>query len=603
MRKFIWITTLSLSFLFLGFVTNIDASILETSIDRTFTANQEYMLVEEIKTTTVSRAGFKVPAGESETFIIQNFIKGNENEKLEFIENSLTVKNSNGENVQYNIERNDTGIKISVPFTRELRYGDSETFTISYKSKDLVNKNGKIYDIYITPFSTNYQFESEQDTQTFTTRLRIPNSLPEVNFAIPNNRIKTDDDFRIIEIETSQLIGNFAWIQLGTQQIYDFKLSLPIKPSLNNISLYNSYEIAIPRSINTARVKQSVYYTEFTPEPTFIRKDSEDNLIAVFNIPANESSEITIYGYAIIDQLKTDIINNSGNLTDLEDSKIELESLLAPSDFWEVDHPEIMAKANSLKDSENIYEIVEKTYQDIVNSIDYSEVDRFGLTERKGALSTLRGGGAVCMEYSDLFITLIRAQGIPARAAYGHGFDSRVPIEEQVGHQWAEVYFPGIEEWVAVDVTWGESGQKLIGGDLNHLYTHIASQNPDSPPQVKTQYYGIDPLDGNLKFEINATDSISKEQNLMSTEEILSIYEYKEPTRAQKILNEVVGTIAVVDASLTIFIGQNISNSPLAIYLIKVVIYSIPIIIISSIFKGFRKRRKRKIVIKEISKL
>jgi hypothetical protein len=162
-----------------------------------------------------------------------------------------------------------------------------------------------------------------------------------------------------------------------------------------------------------------------------------------------------------------------------------------------------------------------------VNSIDYAKVDRFGLTKRQGAVATLRGGAAVCMEYSDLFIALMRAQGIPARAAYGYGYDTRESEINQIGHQWAEVYIPGVDEWVAVDVTWGESGQTLIGGDLNHLYTHIASSNPDQPPQVKARFYGSDPTGDGVKLNVQAIRELPSNPG-MNPQDLLQKYSKSE---------------------------------------------------------------------------
>ena len=55
------------------------------------------------------------------------------------------------------------------------------------------------------------------------------------------------------------------------------------------------------------------------------------------------------------------------------------------------------------------------------------------------------------MEYSDLFLTLARAQGIPARAAFGYGYDARIGENQQDAHQWVQVYLPGMKEWLSID--------------------------------------------------------------------------------------------------------------------------------------------------------
>ncbi len=59
-----------------------------------------------------------------------------------------------------------------------------------------------------------------------------------------------------------------------------------------------------------------------------------------------------------------------------------------------------------------------------------------------------------CTEHSQLFITLARAMGIPARDATGYiyGGDDNAP--SLGGHAWVEVFIDG--QWIGLDPTWGE---------------------------------------------------------------------------------------------------------------------------------------------------
>ena len=144
-------------------------------------------------------------------------------------------------------------------------------------------------------------------------------------------------------------------------------------------------------------------------------------------------------------------------------------------------------------DETDIYKIIDKTYMFVIDRIDYSFVKKNGLNNRQGALATLSGGAAVCMEYSDLFITLLRAQGVPARAAFGYGFgtsDYDARADRSINHQWAEVYIPKLNTWVNIDTTWGEFGNDLLGGDLNHFYSHVASIDPETPSTSSASFFG-----------------------------------------------------------------------------------------------------------------
>jgi len=77
----------------------------------------------------------------------------------------------------------------------------------------------------------------------------------------------------------------------------------------------------------------------------------------------------------------------------------------------------------------------------------------------RGALWALRNENGDCSEYSDLFIALCRARGIPARLMDGIALwlvdSSGTQSWEKIGHDWAEVYFQNIG-WVWVDPTTGD---------------------------------------------------------------------------------------------------------------------------------------------------
>ena len=517
--------------------SNVHAAILQTHIDRSYTVFDDYMEVVEVKTTAVTRPGFKIPAGQEEVFILQNFIKTDpelEQQKLQYMRDSLQLINEAGEVVDPDISTDDGSLVVKATFPKDVRYGERYTFTIKYRSMDLVQKSGNLHDIYVIPFADEFEFHNSEDEQIYSTKITIPIEFGDINFSVSGDEPIKQNGNWIINIPTKDLIGKFGWIQTGTTQYYKFILRQPYEPSNPTPLFLNKFAITLPRNITTSGIDQKVFFESFSPEPDSIHLDTDNNVIATFLLPASQGGEITITGYAQIDQNKRDLLASG----DIEDIPAEFSDLTAASQYWEVTHPDIIAKAEQLKgDEDNVYKLVERTYLDIVNSIDYDTVDRFGISERKGALSTLHGGGAVCMEYSDLFITLMRAMGIPARAAYGHGYDSRTPLEEQVGHQWAEVYFPKLEQWVSIDVTWGESGQTLIGGDLNHLYTHVTSHNPEDPPQVRTTFYGNDPTTEVVNLNVNAREQIPISNKLIGPDELLNTYPQTQPDYIGKLIS------------------------------------------------------------------
>jgi len=66
-----------------------------------------------------------------------------------------------------------------------------------------------------------------------------------------------------------------------------------------------------------------------------------------------------------------------------------------------------------------------------------------------GAAGALAKSGGDCTEYSDLFVTLCRVKGIPARVVEGYTADA-APSEMPMGHNWSEAYIEGMG-WVPFD--------------------------------------------------------------------------------------------------------------------------------------------------------
>ncbi|MFT4260873.1 MAG: transglutaminase-like domain-containing protein [Candidatus Woesearchaeota archaeon] len=64
----------------------------------------------------------------------------------------------------------------------------------------------------------------------------------------------------------------------------------------------------------------------------------------------------------------------------------------------------------------------------------------------------------VCVELSNLFISMLRSLGIPARFVSGMAYTDSVLFDENWGaHGWAEVYFPGYG-WIPFDPTYNQLG-------------------------------------------------------------------------------------------------------------------------------------------------
>ncbi len=129
-----------------------------------------------------------------------------------------------------------------------------------------------------------------------------------------------------------------------------------------------------------------------------------------------------------------------------------------PSENVDSDNQQIVTLASSLAAGEDdLFEVVYKLAEWSNQNIKYN-LSTLTADVSKPASWVLENRQGVCDEFTNLFIALNRALGIPARFVSGIAYtDSELFPEHWGFHGWAEVYFPGYG-WVPFDVTYGEFG-------------------------------------------------------------------------------------------------------------------------------------------------
>ncbi len=517
-RKLLLSLPLVLLFFFLT-VSGVYAATVDKYVDRSYEFMGNRVHVIEIVDTEINDVNIYIPAGSFENFIIFNPVIDDPQAqaKIEDTLPTIRVWDKNGTDLKYLTEVEGQNVMVKVQRISDIEPGDKQRIRLSYDSYALHSRNGATNDMYIPSFAEDYQFINDTTEYHYNTKVKIPKEFGELNLIIPEASYKSVDTFWEVNFTQEELTGTISWIQIGTSQIYTFDISQPFYTTSTIPFIQNSYKLIIPRDIQAGPITQKVYYSSITPSPSAISMDSEGNLYAEFLIPANQTGNIRMTGYAVLSHDKEFNIKTEDDVNKIEIMSLQNATQAAP--FWEVDAEEIRSTAGQLKgDESNIYEIVKNTYEYVVNLIDYSEVKRFGLNERQGALETLNGGAAVCMEYSDLFIALVRAQGVPARAAFGYGYDSRSEGDIDTAHQWAEIYLPSVDSWIGIDTTWGESGSTLIGGDINHLYRYVAQEDPQTPSPVEALFFGAGNEIFDETFTINVSSSIPEEDTVTQTD-------------------------------------------------------------------------------------
>jgi transglutaminase-like putative cysteine protease len=159
-----------------------------------------------------------------------------------------------------------------------------------------------------------------------------------------------------------------------------------------------------------------------------------------------------------------------------------IDSYLQPVTYIESDDPQIIALAEQLSQGQGSLCDTTRAYYDYVtDNLTYIAYNPGDL----GALGALSEGGGDCTEFSDVFIALNRAGGIPARFLEGVTYHVGEYSEGDVKHDWSEVYWPGMG-WVPMDVTWGRNW-----ADRETYFAGITADHI-----VVTQGRNLEPLEG-----------------------------------------------------------------------------------------------------------
>ncbi len=469
------------------------------------------------------------PTGEKSFFIPDLPDLTSEEKELErnFKLTDITVKNSVGGDVEYTVEQKEEGIYINVPNYKSTTSGSPFDITLIYKTHDLVEKVFDYVKITAPALPEDVEFSSTDESNNTTSKysyfldIVTNKNMTELIRAFPSKytRSETDEDITYSFSQESR-IGNSPVVEFGTSLIYRFEYiyKTPKTDELidPNISKYfsalstNIYELSLPREFS--ETSQSVLIESMSPSPSKISIDTEGNILGVFEVPANTDSEIKVIGYISVSRkvLEKNEIFEDINL-DTYFNKIQkdnsLEKYLLSTTYWEVDDEYIQSEAsNILKDKYTIMDLLEADYEYINDKLEYDQSKADSSNVRIGAKAALQGGASVCMEYSDAMITILRAQGIPSRAAVGY---AELGYESDSGsilrHQWVHVWIPDYG-WLTIDPTY-EGSDKIIGPYIDRILWETFSG--DSLSNIKVYSANIEKIveDPEYTVDIYAVES------------------------------------------------------------------------------------------------
>ncbi len=400
-------------------------------------------------------------------------------------------------------EARDTSTDVTVKFNQQVAgIGKVLPWTLQFKSKDFAQNLGKVWEVRAPKISSNSNLESYNLT------ISVPQSFGEPSSISPTPKSKTTSNGRIFltfdkeSLRTTGVSANFGQIQL-----FDFDLAYHLENS-NIVPILTN--IALPP--DTAY--QDVIYQRITPAPLNVTVDEDGNYLAWYRLQRGEKLDIKAIGSTkLYTQTK---VKNPSLSEDLRKKYTQADK------YWEKDNPVILnklpeiLKSDASLDSEGKAKLI---FQYVVDSLKYDPTRLGDSIERFGAVTALNNpNSAVCMEFTDLFIALARAAGIPSRELDGFAYTQNgklrpLSLNKDVLHAWPE-YWNDKRGWVMVDPTW----ENTTGGvdyfsklDLNHFVFVVKGLSSTQPvPAGSYKYIGKDSQD--VKVTLSDVDFLGKPQ-------------------------------------------------------------------------------------------
>lgn len=393
----------------------------------------------------------------------------------------VLARDSQGElEVSTSQEGSQTNIKVN--FSQQIAgVGKEYPWTLTFKSKDFAQKQGKVWQVSIPKIS------SSADLNEYDLTLAVPVSFGDPSSIHPDPISQSEKGGEIIyQFQKHQLLGSGILANFGTSQTLKFLLTHSLR---NSSFLPIIAQVALPPKTDY----QDVSLAEINPHPENVIIDSDGNQVALFKLNPRVGFDVTVSGFSRIyvtpkfkERLTESQINN----------------YTKTQDYWEVGNPALKIKLQDILKEKQTSPNTEKAAlinQFVVDTLKYNPEKLSSNQQRLGALTALNNPeAALCQEFNDLFITLARTAKIPARELLGYAYTSNnklrpLSFKRDDLHCWSEYYDPN-SGWVMIDPTW----QQTSGGvdyfnkfDLNHFVIvkrGVSSTKPPTPDQVNIEF-------------------------------------------------------------------------------------------------------------------
>jgi len=230
---------------------------------------------------------------------------------------------------------------------------------------------------------------------------------------------------------------------------------------LSFIFYFFSYYFTVPglsKYIDESKVLNTVYDTALKP---VVDSDIAKKIPVIINDQFNKQEELSTQRAKIAENIK-DALGNYNIKVIQYFNGVTLDDAVKST-------PEIDELALELtKNTEGDYDKSKKLYRWITGNIkyDYEKARKIAKETRdtqSGTIICFETRQGICFDYSSLFISMCRANGIKVRLVTGLGYSGLAWGD----HAWNQFYDSQSKSWVNVDCTFGVSGNYF---DISKFY-------------------------------------------------------------------------------------------------------------------------------------
>ncbi|MBU3935670.1 hypothetical protein KJ909_03265 [Patescibacteria group bacterium] len=405
------------------------------------------------------------------------------------------IKNITGQdqkgNIIKNVDQQQEETYINLIFNQAIVGKDkSLEFTLNYIIPALAQKKGKTWEVHLP------SHQSDNSQNNLAIKVIVPEKLGKLSFSsVSRPRLSTFNAKHQIDLNNQQISHQKILLIFGDYQVFDFSLNYFLEnPSSQKIIS----SIPLPPDTNS----QKVSYRQILPPPQNVTLDQDGNWLAQYEISPDQELNIVADGQV---KITSPLVSTSSNP--------DLSGLTSTQPYWPVNHPQIQTIAQSLKNSQDIYNYV-------VSHLSYN-YQIISSSQRQGALFALENPTlSLCTEFTDLFITLARAKNIPAREVEGYAYTNNPKIkptnpDADILHAWPQYFDQNKKTWVSVDPTWGKTTNGIDyynDLDLNHFAFVFHGQNSSYPPPPGS--YKNNHQTKTVKVDFSNTEIKNESQNL-----------------------------------------------------------------------------------------